>query len=58
MRNCQWSLDLLDALARIRLRGPVREMYGRVIAETLSDRHVAMLHKHPVIITSSTLACI
>jgi xyloglucan 6-xylosyltransferase len=38
IRNCQWSLDLLDALARMGPRGPVREMYGKVISETLSDR--------------------
>ncbi|CAN6289682.1 unnamed protein product [Urochloa humidicola] len=38
IRNCRWSLDLLDAWARMGARGPVREMYGRSIAETLSDR--------------------
>ena len=38
IRNCRWSLDLLDAWARMGPRGPVREMYGKLIAETLSDR--------------------
>ncbi|RLN39612.1 putative glycosyltransferase 4 [Panicum miliaceum] len=38
IHNCRWSLDLLDAWARMGPRGPVREMYGKLIAETLSDR--------------------
>uniref|UniRef100_A0A0D9VT61 Uncharacterized protein n=1 Tax=Leersia perrieri TaxID=77586 RepID=A0A0D9VT61_9ORYZ len=38
VRNCQWSLDLLDAWAPMGPPGPVRDMYGKVFAETLSDR--------------------
>ncbi|XP_062213456.1 probable glycosyltransferase 4 [Phragmites australis] len=38
IRNCQWSLDLLDAWSRMGPRGPVRDSYGKVLAETLSDR--------------------
>ncbi|KAF8721534.1 hypothetical protein HU200_023041 [Digitaria exilis] len=38
IRNCQWSLDLLDAWARMGPRGPVRYKYGEVLGEALSDR--------------------
>ncbi|KAJ1297484.1 hypothetical protein BS78_01G379900 [Paspalum vaginatum] len=38
IRNCQWSLDLLDAWARMGPRGPVRHKYGELIAQALSDR--------------------
>uniref|UniRef100_M8BLX1 Uncharacterized protein n=1 Tax=Aegilops tauschii TaxID=37682 RepID=M8BLX1_AEGTA len=38
IRNCQWSLDLLDAWARMGPRGPVRDRYGKVFAEALSNR--------------------
>jgi len=38
IRNCQWSLDLLDAWARMGPRGPVRYEYGKVLGEALSDR--------------------
>ncbi|GJN31247.1 hypothetical protein PR202_gb19619 [Eleusine coracana subsp. coracana] len=38
IRNCQWSLDLLDAWARMGPRGPVRYAYGKVLAQALSDR--------------------
>ncbi|CAN6313054.1 unnamed protein product [Urochloa humidicola] len=38
IRNCQWSLDLLDAWARMGPRGPVRDRYGKVLGEALSDR--------------------
>lgn len=38
IRNCQWSLDLLDAWARMGPRGPVRDRYGKILAEALSNR--------------------
>ncbi|TVU47326.1 hypothetical protein EJB05_06922, partial [Eragrostis curvula] len=38
IRNCQWSLDLLDAWSRMGPRGPVRDTYGKVLAAALSDR--------------------
>jgi xyloglucan 6-xylosyltransferase len=38
IRNCQWSLDLLDAWARMGPRGPVRDRYGKVLGKALSDR--------------------
>ncbi|KAI4970422.1 hypothetical protein ZWY2020_001336 [Hordeum vulgare] len=38
LRNCRWSLDLLDAWARMGPRGPVRDRYGRVFAAALSDQ--------------------
>ncbi|KAI4994497.1 hypothetical protein ZWY2020_034138 [Hordeum vulgare] len=38
IRNCRWSLDLLDAWARMGPRGPVRDRYGEVFAEALSNR--------------------
>jgi xyloglucan 6-xylosyltransferase len=38
IRNCQWSLDLLDAWARMGPRGPVRYEYGKVLGKALSDR--------------------
>ncbi|TVU47327.1 hypothetical protein EJB05_06923, partial [Eragrostis curvula] len=38
IRNCQWSLDLLHAWAVMGPRGPVRFKYGKLFAETLSDR--------------------
>ncbi|KAL6902267.1 hypothetical protein ACP4OV_005143 [Aristida adscensionis] len=38
LRNCQWSLDLLDAWSRMGPRGPVRDSYGKVLAAALSDR--------------------
>ncbi|OEL35667.1 putative glycosyltransferase 4 [Dichanthelium oligosanthes] len=38
IRNCQWSLDLLDAWARMGPRGPVRHNYGKVLGKALSDR--------------------
>ncbi|KAL6648273.1 hypothetical protein ACP70R_012497 [Stipagrostis hirtigluma subsp. patula] len=38
IRNCQWSLDLLDAWSRMGPRGPVRDSYGKVLAGALSDR--------------------
>ncbi|XBI12589.1 hypothetical protein VPH35_139444 [Triticum aestivum] len=38
LRNCRWSLDLLDAWARMGPRGQVRDRYGRVFAAALSNR--------------------
>uniref|UniRef100_A0ACD5WQ23 Uncharacterized protein n=1 Tax=Avena sativa TaxID=4498 RepID=A0ACD5WQ23_AVESA len=38
IRNCQWSLDLLDAWAKMGPRGPVREHYGKIFGKTLSNR--------------------
>uniref|UniRef100_A0A0E0GLB6 Glycosyltransferase 5 n=1 Tax=Oryza nivara TaxID=4536 RepID=A0A0E0GLB6_ORYNI len=38
IRNCQWSLDLLDAWAPMGPRGPVRDRYGELFAEELSGR--------------------
>ncbi|KAG8063676.1 hypothetical protein GUJ93_ZPchr0003g17823 [Zizania palustris] len=38
IRNCQWSLDLLDAWAPMGSRGPVRDRYGELFAEELSGR--------------------
>ncbi|KAE8770130.1 putative glycosyltransferase 4 [Hordeum vulgare] len=38
LRNCRWSLDLLEAWARMGPRGPVRDRYGRVFAAALSER--------------------
>lgn len=38
LRNCQWSLDLLDAWAKMGPRGPVRDKYGKIFAEALSNR--------------------
>jgi xyloglucan 6-xylosyltransferase len=38
IRNCQWSLDLLDAWAKMGPRGPVREKYGKIFGEALSNR--------------------
>jgi xyloglucan 6-xylosyltransferase len=36
IRNCRWSLSLLDAWAQIGPRGPVRDKYGKILAEALS----------------------
>jgi hypothetical protein len=38
IRNCQWSLDLLDAWAPMGSRGPVRDSYGELFARELSGR--------------------
>ncbi|KQK22017.1 hypothetical protein BRADI_1g64570v3 [Brachypodium distachyon] len=38
IRNCQWSLDLLDAWARMGPRGPVRDKYGKIFGDALSNR--------------------
>ncbi|KAJ4817152.1 Xyloglucan 6-xylosyltransferase [Rhynchospora pubera] len=38
LRNCQWSLDLLDAWAPMGPKGPVRDEAGKHIAEFLSNR--------------------
>ncbi|XP_051181562.1 probable glycosyltransferase 4 [Lolium perenne] len=38
IRNCRWSLDLLDAWAKMGPRGPVRDKYGKIFAEALSNR--------------------
>ncbi|CAM6046804.1 unnamed protein product [Sphagnum compactum] len=37
-RNCQWSLDLLDAWAPMGPKGPVRVEAGKVLTETLTGR--------------------
>ncbi|EES00270.1 probable glycosyltransferase 5 [Sorghum bicolor] len=38
IRNCQWSLDLLDAWAPMGSRGPVRDSYGELFARELTGR--------------------
>ncbi|KAM0890571.1 hypothetical protein ACQ4PT_026938 [Festuca glaucescens] len=38
IRNCQWSLDLLEAWAKLGRSAPVREKYGKIFAEALSNR--------------------
>ncbi|XP_062209224.1 probable glycosyltransferase 5 [Phragmites australis] len=38
IRNCQWTLDLLDAWAPMGPRGPVRDRYGELFAQELSGR--------------------
>ncbi|XP_051230757.1 probable glycosyltransferase 4 [Lolium perenne] len=38
IRNCQWSLDLLDAWAKMGRSAPVREKYGKIFAKALSNR--------------------
>ncbi|KAM3313756.1 hypothetical protein ACQJBY_032959 [Aegilops geniculata] len=38
IRNCQWSLDLLHAMAPMGPRGPVRDMYGELFTRELSGR--------------------
>ncbi|KAJ3699769.1 hypothetical protein LUZ61_003474 [Rhynchospora tenuis] len=40
LRNCQWSLDLLDAWAPMGPSGPVREEAGKRLAGFLKDRPV------------------
>ncbi|XP_057416004.1 probable xyloglucan 6-xylosyltransferase 5 [Lotus japonicus] len=37
-RNCQWSLDLLDAWAPMGPKGPVREEAGKVLTANLKGR--------------------
>jgi len=37
-RNCQWTLDLLDAWAPMGPRGPIRDEAGRVLTAFLSGR--------------------
>lgn len=38
LRNCQWSLDLLDAWAPMGPKGPVREEAGKVLTANLKGR--------------------
>ncbi|KAG1331664.1 Glycosyltransferase 3 [Cocos nucifera] len=38
LRNCQWSLDLLDAWAPMGPKGPVREEAGRILTANLKGR--------------------
>lgn len=38
MRNCQWSLDLLDVWARMGQKGWVTKEQGRILTDYLSDR--------------------
>ncbi|CAA6670393.1 unnamed protein product [Spirodela intermedia] len=38
LRNCQWSLDLLDAWAPMGPKGPVREEVGRLLTAKLKGR--------------------
>lgn len=38
LRNCQWSLDLLDAWAPMGPKGRVRDEAGKVLTENLKDR--------------------
>lgn len=40
LRNCQWSLDLLDAWAPMGPKGPVRTEAGKILTKTLKDRPV------------------
>lgn len=37
-RNCQWSLDLLDAWAPMGPRGPIREEAGKILTANLKGR--------------------
>ncbi|XP_052199548.1 probable xyloglucan 6-xylosyltransferase 5 [Diospyros lotus] len=38
LRNCQWSLDLLDAWAPMGLRGRVRDEAGKILMKNLEGR--------------------
>ncbi|XP_047317731.1 probable xyloglucan 6-xylosyltransferase 3 [Impatiens glandulifera] len=38
MRNCQWSLDLLDAWAPMGPKGKIREEAGKILTENLKGR--------------------
>ncbi|CAI9112054.1 OLC1v1012426C1 [Oldenlandia corymbosa var. corymbosa] len=38
LRNCQWSLDLLDAWAPMGPKGPIREEAGKVLTANLKGR--------------------
>ncbi|OAY63134.1 putative xyloglucan 6-xylosyltransferase 5 [Ananas comosus] len=38
LRNCQWSLDLLDAWAPMGPKGPIRDEAGRVLTASLEGR--------------------
>ncbi|CAK9194567.1 unnamed protein product [Sphagnum troendelagicum] len=38
MRNCQWSLDLLDAWAPMGPKGPVRMEAGKLLTQSLAGR--------------------
>nr|CAD1833266.1 unnamed protein product [Ananas comosus var. bracteatus] len=40
LRNCQWSLDLLDAWAPMGPKGPVRAAAGKLLTSALKDRPV------------------
>jgi xyloglucan 6-xylosyltransferase len=40
LRNCQWSLDLLDVWAPMGPKGPVRTEAGKILTKTLKDRPV------------------
>ena len=38
LRNCQWSLDLLDAWAQMGPKGPIRDEAGKVLTAKLKGR--------------------
>ncbi|KAM0939684.1 putative xyloglucan 6-xylosyltransferase [Dioscorea sansibarensis] len=38
LRNCQWSLDLLDAWAPMGPKGPIRDEAGRILTAALKGR--------------------
>ncbi|GFY88511.1 Galactosyl transferase GMA12/MNN10 family protein [Actinidia rufa] len=38
LRNCQWSLDLLDAWAPMGPKGPVRDKFGKILSASLKGR--------------------
>ncbi|KZV25601.1 glycosyltransferase 2-like [Dorcoceras hygrometricum] len=40
LRNCQWSLDILDTLAPMGPKGKVREEAGKLLTRELKDRPV------------------
>lgn len=40
LRNCQWSLDILDAWAPMGPKGPIRDKAGKVLTKELKDRPV------------------
>ncbi|AQK44845.1 Xyloglucan 6-xylosyltransferase 2 [Zea mays] len=40
LRNCQWSLDMLDTWAPMGPKGPVRIEAGKVLTKSLKDRPV------------------
>lgn len=42
IRNCQWSLDLLDIWAPMGQKGSVTKEQGRILTDYLNDRHLSV----------------